>query len=286
MYDLCVKLKQRENVKYRRIESREKNIYANIDNLDGISIPYSPQTILDSDSWFCIELFSENSFKIDLITETFSSVDFYDLKKSELSKVDFLFVLSDNMLFFQNVSKVMLISKKKSIIYFGNRFQFQEDDSKIVINEKPDAIYDRSKDKLYFRSLSSITSIFKGIDQLYREATEEETTSFLNSDFITLCDGFGVEKVKTANRKRIAIALSILQQLDEREQKTIFDYTAEYCPALKDDNNTFRISSEENLKDLLFGIEQRYYTTPVGNEKRCANSVIKLNQEAPKNEQT
>ena len=32
------------------------------------------------------------------------------------------------------------------------------------------------------------------------------------------------------------------------------------------------------LKMLLYGIEQRFYTTPVGGEKRLANSVITLNQ--------
>ena len=31
------------------------------------------------------------------------------------------------------------------------------------------------------------------------------------------------------------------------------------------------------MKKLLFGIEQRFYTTPVGGEKRIANSVIPLN---------
>ena len=34
--------------------------------------------------------------------------------------------------------------------------------------------------------------------------------------------------------------------------------------------------SEKELKELIYGIEQRYYTTEIGNEKRLANSVIKL----------
>ena len=40
--------------------------------------------------------------------------------------------------------------------------------------------------------------------------------------------------------------------------------------------NTFDIGSEKELKELIYGIEQRYYTTEIGNEKRLANSVIKL----------
>ena len=34
--------------------------------------------------------------------------------------------------------------------------------------------------------------------------------------------------------------------------------------------------SEDELKMVLFGIEQRFYTTPVGDEKRIANSVIPM----------
>ena len=36
------------------------------------------------------------------------------------------------------------------------------------------------------------------------------------------------------------------------------------------------IGSEENLKQLMYGIEQRYYTTPIGNEKRLANSITTI----------
>ena len=38
----------------------------------------------------------------------------------------------------------------------------------------------------------------------------------------------------------------------------------------------FTIESENDLKSLLYGIEQRYYTTLLGNEKRLANSVTTI----------
>ena len=50
-------------------------------------------------------------------------------------------------------------------------------------------------------------------------------------------------------------------------------YTNQYYPGLEYDGKSFSIGSEEDLKNLLFGIEQRYYTTPVTKEKRVANSV-------------
>ena len=43
-----------------------------------------------------------------------------------------------------------------------------------------------------------------------------------------------------------------------------------------DDVSQIANISEKELKELIYGIEQRYYTTEIGNEKRLANSVIKL----------
>ena len=166
-------------------------------------------------------------------------------------------------------------------MHFGEEFKYKTDCAEIVIRDLPDAIYDKTTDTLYFRRLESITSIFKGIDMLYREATKEETESFLANDFISLKDGYSSNKVKTANRKRIALAVKTLSELDEQDRKNIFKYIGDYCPELKvseNDENAFEIGSENELKMLLYGIEQRFYTTPVGGEKRLANSVITLNQ--------
>lgn len=56
----------------------------------------------------------------------------------------------------------------------------------------------------------------------------------------------------------------------------IFSYIGEYCPSLKTPDNKFAVNSEDELKLLLYGIEQRFYTTLVGGERRLANSVIPL----------
>jgi hypothetical protein len=39
---------------------------------------------------------------------------------------------------------------------------------------------------------------------------------------------------------------------------------------------TLRFLGEEELKKLLYGIEQRYYTTRQGGERRLANSITPL----------
>lgn len=270
-----VKLKTKE---FRKIASldNEEAIYPLKQNLFQTEIDFNPGYKLEEDEWFKISDFSKsdygNSFG-NLLNQNFDSVDFGSLTRQEFEKIDFLFTKVGQDIFFQNIPRSQLI-KKKMIGCFGEDFKYVAESNQIFIKEFPDAIYDTRSDILYFKKLESITSIFKGIDQLYREATAEETEKFLKSDFISLDGDYETKKVKIPNRKRIALALDILKQLNDNDKRNIFKYIGEYCSNLKKDENSFRIGSENDLKLLLFGIEQRFYTTPVGNEKRIANSVI------------
>lgn len=277
MKNICVKLSQRENKKYRKMLSSEETIFPEFDPDNTSTSPYTPGATLQDDDWFCITNAKGKDYSIDLLSEPFSTADMDSLTRAEFDKIDYLFVIDDRFIFFQNVSKSKLVSQKR-IVHFGEGFTYKTDCAEIVIRDLPDAIYDKTTDSLYFRRLESITGIFRGIDMLYREATQEETDTFLANDFISLKDDYSSNKVKTANRKRIALAAKTLSELDESDRKNIFKYIGDYCPDLKVSENAFEVGSENELKMLLYGIEQRFYTTPVGGEKRIANSIIALNQ--------
>jgi len=270
---VCVKLKQREKNKYRKLLSLEKSLYEMPDFKVVVTSPYSPGAALENDEWFKINDVSKQEYKLDLFSQNDNTTDYQSLKRKDFVKIDYLFVIVGNYIIFQNVQKSKLLSKK-SIMAFGEEFKYQNERSEIVINDIPDAIYDKQSDTLYFKRLETITSIFKGIDQLYREATDDETQQFLLNDFIDLKNNYSTSDVKTANRKRIALAMQTLNKLNKKDRKSIFAYIGEYCPELKASNGSFEIGTEDDLKRLLFGIEQRFYTTPVGGEKRIANSII------------
>lgn len=267
MNPVFVKLKSKE---FRKIVSLEnEEIYPARQSLLQNAVDYTPEYKLEEDEWFKITNFSKNDYGIkNLLKQNFDSVDFNSLTKQEFDEIE-------QSIFFQNIPKSQLL-KKKMIGNFGESFKYIAESKQIFIKEIPDAVYDTQTDALYFRKLESITGIFKGIDQLYREATTEETEKFLKNDFISLDNEYDVSKVKIPNRKRIALATDILNNLSAADKKNIFNYISEYCSNLKKDESSFLISSEDDLKLILFGIQQRFYTTPVGNEKRIANSVIKL----------
>ena len=116
------------------------------------------------------------------------------------------------------------------------------------------------------------------LEELYKEATQEETEAFLTNDFIKLDSSYNADKVKKMNRKRIAMAMDTLNGFDKRQKRRILDYTHKYYPNLQYETKEgiFTIGNEEDMKFLLWGIEQRYYTTPVTKENRVANSIMVL----------
>lgn len=73
--------------------------------------------------------------------------------------------------------------------------------------------------------------------------------------------------------------MKTLEIMSADDKTNMLEYIYGYCEQkLKFDqqNQKFEISTDEDLKLLVYGIEQRFYTTPFGNEKRCANSVTTM----------
>lgn len=239
-------------------------------------IDYEPDHKLDEDSWFAIEAFSEKEYCIDFVTKRFIPADYAQIAAVDYANIDYLCAHQSGVYYFQNVTPKQLIRRK--YLTFSDEPEFYENSSIIIMDSFADAIYVKEDDTLYFKKLSTISSIFKGIYELYKEATDEETEAFLEQEFINLHEDYSAEMVKRANRKRIAMAMETLKKFKPKEKKQIFSYIREYCEDLEFDESdeNFAISNEEDLKKLLYGIEQRYYTTRIGKEKRLANSITRV----------
>lgn len=240
------------------------------------SIEYNPAYKLEEDEWFSIETFSHQNFCIDLLTKKFISTEYNQLAVEDYGNIEYLCSYQTGIYYFQKITASQLIRKK--YLTLSKTPSLIDDEPLIVIRDYADAIYDKNDDILYFKSLSSISSIFRGISILYREATQQETEAFLQNDFISLGDNYTADNVKKANRKRIAMAMDTINNFSPRDKKSIFKYILGYCKNLKFDKkaSNFTIETEEDLKLLLYGIEQRYYTTVLGGEKRLANSITRL----------
>lgn len=270
---VLAQLKGKEE-RYERLYAGEA-LYSLPDNLDS-AVKYDPARALDEDEWYKLEEFSGESFCIELLKRDFRSTDYAGLKKARTETIEYICSYQAEGYFFQRIFKQSIFMQKRLTI--GEDVSLDPGEKSIVINNVPDAIYMKNKDVLYFKKLQTIAPIFKGIETLYKEATKEETEKFLKSKFIVLVNNYNVDKVKTMNRKRIAMAMVTLSGFDKKQKKDVLEYTHLYYPHLEYDpkKETFQIGSEDDMKYLLWGIEQRYYTTPITKEKRVANSVMKI----------
>ena len=271
MNHLLAKIKGR-NAGFLKVMSDERRVFDMPDLSDNQA--YSPAYKLEDGEWYKLDDFLSRGYENSLMGISFNSTDYNQITKNQYSKINYLCSKQGDFFLFQKMSSTRLLYKKW--FHISGAPQLEIDKPIIILNSFVDVVYDINGDGLYFRNIARIKSMFRGIEELYREATQCEVDAFLEQDFISLEGTFTSNNVKTANRKRIAMVIDIINQFTADDKQQIFQYIRSYCEDVPIDGGTFLVSTEDHLKKILYGIEQRYYTTPLGNEKRLANSILKL----------
>jgi hypothetical protein len=261
---------KRKSVLYRIIETAT-DVY-DTSNLVLSGLNYNPNTLIEEEELFKIDSFSTSGFAIDFLRNDLDSVNHDQITRDDLRNLSYICAVQSNLYFFQVINSTFYVSKKWFSI---DELRLEVEKPIITINSIADAIYDRTNDVLYFKKLSAAQKIFKGMDQLFREATNQETQDFLSQDFLSVDPSFGVSKVTVPNRKRIAMVGDTLRRLTDEQKQSIYEYTSQYGNVIYE-NGSFKIQTDEDLKFVLWGIEQRFYTTLVGGERRVANSIISI----------
>ena len=73
--------------------------------------------------------------------------------------------------------------------------------------------------------------------------------------------------------------MDTLSKMSAAERDSVFAYIGGYSEGtlvFESENGVFTVANDDELKTLVYGIEQRFYTTLVGSEKRLANSIVKI----------
>lgn len=263
--------KVKRKQKLFRIIATENEVY-NTTELKFNGIDYNPATLIEEEEIYQLTNFSATDYSLNFLTDEISTVDYDQITKADLKKLSFICTVQENLFFFQIINSSFFISKKWFSI---DELTLETEKPIITINPFADAIYDKASDILYFKKLTSAQKIFKGMDQLYKEATEAETQTFLQSEFLKVSEQFSANLVTIPNRKRIALVTQTLSKLSNQEKLDIYEYTNQYGQVTYEDGK-FKIESDDELKFVLWGIEQRFYTTQIGGEKRIANSIISI----------
>lgn len=239
---------------------------------------YDDDYKLQEGEWFKVDEFRTKNFFKAWINEPFVAADYAQIAANEYKGLKFLVAYQDSdKLMFQRLFTGSVYENKTFLTFsLHDQPKLRSDDSQlIVINPVPDAIYSISENKLYFRSIPVVKPLFKGIEELYKEATREEVDDFLGLDLINVTGGFNADGVKTPNRRHIKEAQEIYAGYSDDDKAGLKSYAAKYCPDLNYNPTSVKcdISNDDQLKDLIYCILQRYYTTEIGGKKRVAHSV-------------
>lgn len=256
---------------YYKVLSQRGNILPEFDNTQIVSVDFSPSYKLDEDEWYRIQTFSQKPFFIDQCNSEYSTTSINQISNEYFDKIKALCIIQSETKFFQKITSVLFVRRKRFIDASGTP-KIVEYRSHLELMSESDAIYTSENDTLYFKDLSKIKSIFPGIEELHREATQDEVNSFLENNFVN-CDNIDRNKVGSANRKRIADIGIKYNALPQVKKEMLIQYAKVKAGIDLNDEGKFIVDSEEKLKKLLYAMDERYYRSDIYEENRLANSV-------------
>ena len=233
---------------------------------------------LDDEEWFKLENFDSKAYFLPILGENIAAAQFNQLPEAKYADITYLMAVQNhgNTFCFQRLTSQSVLKKK--ILKISQAPVLQKLEKTILMEDLPHAVYKKDDKCLYFKKLSTITNMFPGIDELYREATEQETTAFMSEPFMEAAGQIAPDKISSANRKRLHAAAAKLAGLTQKQRNTILNYINRYNKAIPYDaaTNKFSITNNTELQFFLWGIEERYFSTITKREKRVARSIIKL----------
>lgn len=268
----------------RLVITEDRDLYTVPCDLSTNSQEFNIDYNLSEEEWYAINRFSKQEYCAHIEHEL-SAIGYID--KDEVSRIEFCVAVQGEFLLFQRVTPSTILRKKKGVIldFFSGTHSARiiENDGMILLSSLPDAIYSKEEDILYFKDLSKLTRIFRGIDVLYKEATDEEVGKFFGLDFIMISSQFEIGKIKKRNRRKITEALDRISEFGSEEKTRLYEYAASYrISAFDQKQNKFVVSNNNDLGDLLDVVNQRYYTTEIDCVECKALAVQRLEDSQPR----
>ncbi|MBR0551054.1 hypothetical protein [Stakelama marina] len=272
MSQVVARLK-RKSVEICKVMSEEGDIIA-LPNLDD-KVKFDPHYKPEEGQWMTIGSFSDLPYAIDSLGAVINTADFPQLDVDNALDAKFLCIIQGKYRLYQRILPSQVMRKRKWLNASG-QFNLIEGEKIILLNDVPDAIHDTSSDDLYFRNFVALKTFFSKIEELYREATEEEVGKFLKNEVMKTDPDFTSEKVSKPNRQRIALAQEKLGAYTKQNVEQLIQEFPDYVKDVEIKDGSFLIKNDNDLKMAIFCIEERFYTTPISKEKRIANSILKI----------
>ena len=265
-------------------------IYRKLENSDDISElvapeidpensrEFDPEIKLEHDEWFYVEIDDSHMSMVKEYEDKFlNTAGLNDVNEAEFSKIDLIFRKVENDgLVFQKITQSKRLVDKSILKLRHRRAERTIIENGIELKSENDAYFD-GNDKLYFKNFRTISSLFKGLDDYYRIASQAEVDEFKEFNLVRFVKEF---KIKTNNLKMLAVLKDYGIDLNDIAVKSTLLRTYSQYPNQEfelDDNQNFIIDSNRKLTCLLKLALGRLYTNSITHHKMEANHAKKLN---------
>ena len=266
--------------------------YRKLDNSDDIAelvapmiepenrIKFNPEIKLEHEEWFYIEIDDVHISMVKEYEDKFSNTaGLNDVTEEEFSQIDLIFRKVENDgLVFQKITKSKRMVDKSILKWIPNIGKPERTiiENGIELKSAIDAYFD-GNNRLYFKNFRTIRSLFKGIDDYYRIASQAEVDEFKQFNLVSFASDF---EIKTNNLKMLAVLKDYEIDLDDIAVKSTLLRSYSQYPNQEfelDENQNFIIDSNRKLTCLLKLALGRLYTNPITHHKMEANHAKKLN---------
>ena len=263
--------------------------YRKLDNSDDISeliAPtitsensrgFDPEAKLEHEDWFYIEIDDDHMPMVKEYGDKFlSTVSLNDVTEEEFSKIDLIFrKVGNDELVFQKITQSKRMVDKSILKWLPNIGKPERTiiDNGIELKSEIDAYFD-GNDKLYFKNFRTIHSLFKGIDDYYRIASQAEVNELKRIDLVSFSDF----EIKSNNLKMVAILKD--DEIDLSNTSIISTLLTSYEQYPEQDfkvsEGKFIIDTNKRLTSFLKLALGRLYTNPITSYQMEASSARRL----------
>lgn len=269
--------KRNLNEKLRRLyngEDKHELEYVKYNSSDYRPIKFDPEYKLEENEVFYIENFKEFTKKKEFIElNCGSSSNQNILEGNELSKIKLLIYDDNGDKYFQRICNNKYLNKKIYLsicrVSLANGIELKKEPVGIQINKIPDVVYIESEDRIYFENFVKVHKIFDEIDELYREATDDEIRLFLSHEYIK-SEISDISKISVNKRKKIALVQDRLNEIYTKKID-IIKYAKEYAKEVVAEEK-INIKDLDTLDIVLNLFLEKYYTGGLSNKKMKSNS--------------
>lgn len=258
-----------------------EEIYNGIDydELEKNFVEYDPNDILEGEQWFLVDLNKKNELlnedkKINNPMNNISSTTSLDsIDKKQYKDIKYVVlkdIKKDWCLIQKMYSDYKIYCKTVSL---SNQPTLDNGPS-IVLKNEPDAIVDCKNNKLYFKDLNKISTIFHNIFYLYKEANNKEIKEFFDVKLEKIAIlKFDISKVSKANRKKLGLSLDNNFIGKEKKYSECID---EFKIDLEIKDSIVQINSNDDLRIFLDVLDENYFHSYVSKENRLARKTRKI----------